>query len=197
MRRGLTLVETLIVIAITAILTGILAVVGFRAMHRAKVSACASNLMSIGKAMALYAADNNDEIPAYITHEITLPSGRLIKENTEALTGMYSTYGVTKAQWKCPLDRFPEPHGLPRWNAERPDISSYETHVNLWTIIDPDSGRFNLHSTPEPAKAAYLTDVKIVYAPDDFRTGHGKRSNGLAFDGHVKEWPLISGPHGS
>ena len=62
-RRGFTLVELLVVIAIIALLMGILMPALARVRQLAFRMTCGTNLSGIGKAMLLYANDNDDEMP--------------------------------------------------------------------------------------------------------------------------------------
>ena len=62
-RRAFTLVELLVVIAIIALLMGILMPALARVRQLAFRLACGTNLSGIGKAMLLYANDNDDEMP--------------------------------------------------------------------------------------------------------------------------------------
>lgn len=62
-RRAFTLIELLTVIAIIAILAGILIPVVGRARESARTSQCTSNLRQIGMGMSLFAADNQGLLP--------------------------------------------------------------------------------------------------------------------------------------
>ena len=62
-RKGFTLVELLVVIAIIAMLMGILMPALARVRQLAFRMTCGTNLSGIGKAMLLYANDNDDELP--------------------------------------------------------------------------------------------------------------------------------------
>jgi prepilin-type N-terminal cleavage/methylation domain-containing protein len=62
-RKGFTLVELLVVIAIIALLMGILMPALARVRQLAFRMTCGTNLSGIGKAMLLYANDNEDELP--------------------------------------------------------------------------------------------------------------------------------------
>jgi len=61
--RGFTLIELLVVIAIIAVLAAILFPVFTGAKARGIQSACLNNTKQIGRAVDLYATDNNDRMP--------------------------------------------------------------------------------------------------------------------------------------
>ena len=62
-RKGFTLVELLVVIAIIALLMGILMPALAKVKSLANRMACGTNLSGIGKAMLVYAGDNDDDYP--------------------------------------------------------------------------------------------------------------------------------------
>lgn len=62
-RRGLTLIELLVCIAVIAVLLGILLPTLTRARSVANRALCASNLRQIGIGWALYIQDNSDRLP--------------------------------------------------------------------------------------------------------------------------------------
>ena len=64
-RKSFTLIELLVVIAIIAILAAMLLPALNKARDTAHKIACLNHLSSIGKAMLMYANDNNDCLPPY------------------------------------------------------------------------------------------------------------------------------------
>jgi len=65
--RAFTLIELLVVIAIIAILAAILFPVFAEAKATAKQTVCLSNAKQIGMGSHLYAADEDDRMPAWAT----------------------------------------------------------------------------------------------------------------------------------
>lgn len=63
-KRGFTLIEVLVVVAIIALLVSILIPALHNARRQAKVVQCASNLKTIGHALVFYAQANQDFVPA-------------------------------------------------------------------------------------------------------------------------------------
>ena len=62
-REGFTLVELLVVLAVIAILVGLLLPALASGREKARKTACLSNLRQVGVGIVLYAADNNGYIP--------------------------------------------------------------------------------------------------------------------------------------
>jgi prepilin-type N-terminal cleavage/methylation domain-containing protein len=63
-RKGFTLIELMIVIAIIAILAAILVPNFIRARAQGQLTACKSNLKNIGTAMEMYSTDNSGRYPS-------------------------------------------------------------------------------------------------------------------------------------
>lgn len=62
-RRGFTLIELMVVVAVIAVLAGILLPALARAKEKAYQSNCLSNLKQIGLAINMYATENDDSLP--------------------------------------------------------------------------------------------------------------------------------------
>ena len=60
---GFTLIELLVVIAIIAILASLLLPALSKAKQKAQMLQCMNNLRNLGRALQLYANDNNDAVP--------------------------------------------------------------------------------------------------------------------------------------
>ena len=73
--HGFTLIELLIVIAILAILAGILLPVFVSARERARSTACLSNCKQMGLGLTMYAQDNDSTLPAWSSYWVCTSNG--------------------------------------------------------------------------------------------------------------------------
>ena len=111
-RRGFTLVELLVVVAIVALLAAILFPVFASARGKARQAACLSNLRQIGIAMALYAQDNDDQFPyaADPSDQHTVPNIWSLSPHyaqvqaLPPLQDVLAPYLHAPAVWHCPSD---------------------------------------------------------------------------------------------
>jgi prepilin-type N-terminal cleavage/methylation domain-containing protein len=67
-RKGFTLIEILVVIAIQAVLVALLFPVFFRAREAARKTTCASNVRQLAQAWVMYAQDWDDTAPGRGIH---------------------------------------------------------------------------------------------------------------------------------
>ncbi|WP_269524554.1 prepilin-type N-terminal cleavage/methylation domain-containing protein [Coraliomargarita parva] len=100
---GMTLIEILSVIAIVAVLSGILLAVIGGAREKARLAKCSSNLRQLGVAVQLYTSD----------HQLALPFGYWIAQNSgdaqvwDQFVEPYLGEGLTEVL-RCPSDYFAE-----------------------------------------------------------------------------------------
>jgi prepilin-type N-terminal cleavage/methylation domain-containing protein len=102
MKRGFTLIELLLVIAILAILAGILLPVLSRTKEAARSAACLSNLHQIGIALQIYVSDNQNRLPVAFdrsTNSAAPSNGPAINQVLAVQTANVSNIFL------CPADR--------------------------------------------------------------------------------------------
>ena len=94
--------ELLSVIAIIALLAGLIFPVFGRVMDNADTTKCLSNLRQIGASINLYCADHNNTLPFIETD----PTNPVYPEGTkvEPIGEVLKPYGVTPDVLKCPSD---------------------------------------------------------------------------------------------
>lgn len=103
-RRGFSLVELLVVIAVIAILTGLLLPALNKARDRVRAIHCVSNLKQCGIGMLSYANDNNDLIMISWNYSSTLRWNYfLLNEHAVSEAGRnYSTKYIAPQSMICP-----------------------------------------------------------------------------------------------
>ncbi|MCJ7750725.1 MAG: type II secretion system GspH family protein [Armatimonadetes bacterium] len=114
-RRGFTLLELLISIAIIGLLAGITFPLLARSRHKARATACINNLRQIGLALQMYASDWAGCAPPYTTATTdSYMIGRGEKpdfieiapfNDAAQLKRVFAPYGAGSDElWSCPLD---------------------------------------------------------------------------------------------
>ena len=91
-KKGFTLIELMIVIAIIAILAAILVPNFLRARAQGMVTACKANLKNMGTALEMYATDNSGRYPTTLNG---LSPHYLRTMPTCPSTGLANSYGYT------------------------------------------------------------------------------------------------------
>lgn len=138
-RKGLTLVELLIVIGIIAVLAGIVFAVIGEVRWRVGVVQCSSNLHQIGLALRMYAQDWFGFAPPYCAIAGDFVSSSL-------LVKAFSPYVKSNSIWLCPRDPFGTTFGVISYGV---DSHYCSTPVN----ID--------HPPPVPPKTYFSSQCAI------------------------------------
>ena len=175
-RDGFTLVEMLVVIAIIALLAGLLLPTLSRAKEAGRAAACIGNLHQIGLALQVYVDGNNNRLPVM--------RDRLVNTNSAATNALPSVDVVLKTELgnpnvlKCPsdfADIFQQTGSSYAWN-------------NLLNGQDADhlvvlGMNFDAHAIP------------VFYDKQGFHAAKGKDKavNYLYADGHIKNLLTMEG----
>ena len=201
MRKGFSLVETMVVIAILLILAGLLFPVFSSAKASAKARACASNLAQATKGIALYAIDADGLFPAAKDgFDLRRPASQPARvQGFPLLVDAVYPYTKSRAIFRCPQDTglhvvesaFPE--GLELYpSAFAATGMSYEYRTDLGASLVSDT------RLEKPAEVNVLADMaghwhgstRALTARDNFdgysENVPGYRYNVVYADGHVK-----------
>jgi len=166
-RKGFTLVELLIVIAIISILLAVGFPIFSRLREKAKQTSCMSNMRQVGMQLIMYLNDKNERFPPYIvgqsspTWTISDRSHRILVPGNEPATTPAERFVVADQQsdaqhWKTWMDCL-HPYG------KSVDIFTCPSHlgtvpVDMLTATPPffgDPERYIGTTNAEPGNAAY------------------------------------------
>ncbi|GEM_PF-1541603 len=198
---GLTLIETLIVFLVIAIIVMIAYGVIGRLRQRSKVLTCVSQLKQLATALSSYSADNDDLVPPWPTQSTYVPESK-IRPRPKILVGEPEKWrkslmerGANEEAFWCPLD----PHRNTDFVAEydgkddhRERFTSYQTNYALHheKLVD---GKGHIFARPSLVKNGselpYL--IEHCWDPDGdpehpkLITPHGDLGYALYFDFHV------------
>jgi len=125
-RRAFTLVEMLVVIAIIALLAGLVLPAMRKAKERAKMTKCANNLLQFSRAIDLFRAEHLDDDEWRKGHSDEFP---------DWLSNLYPSYIDSKEVYLCPGDY-----------STLGNVSPYNSHVGAdgakpWWVPDPQEWR--------------------------------------------------------
>ncbi len=174
-RRGFTLVELLVVIAVIAILAALVLPAFNRGKEAARSASCLNNLHQIGIGLQLYVSDNGNRLPTLFDWSSSEPPGANIPHINQVLFPNVGSSNV----FRCVSDRngvFERTGSSYSWNfllnGQDPD------HLRLMGID------FNLHQIP------------LVFDKESFHRARGKArgKNFLFADQHLKNLFELQGP---
>lgn len=180
-KSGFTLVEVLVVLAIIAVLAGILFPVFSSAREGARRTVCASNLRQIGLGMQMYAQDHNGKLP-----RASAPIPKC------GWPGLFSRYIRNSEVFLCPSDEVEHPYD-PACSEEQAQAGSY-TIVALEDALtrrDPTKTILTLDGKGEQNSVGTRTAGKLTVVPEDImrtfgEARHKEGYNAVFGDGHVK-----------
>jgi len=178
-RSGWTLIELLIVIAVIALLMGILFAVYMRGRGSARTTICINNLRSISQAMAQFREDNNGSYPA-LYNSITGEGGvsQLVIDR----------YVTDSSSLRCPLDEITVDNYV---DMLHPTMAAADKEK--WYPTGQDLFRKRYSSYNEYALLVYPdpTNAPSVYNGGIFGVGGGDESPYLP----VPPGTTIGGPY--
>lgn len=197
-KRGFSLIELLMVIAIIAILLSLLAPGLARGKAKAQKISCMGNLRQLGVAVRMYSMDYNQRLPI----AEAVPSYP-INSNTplasiSAILKPYSVAGVLK----CPQDnvgRFAREGSSYEWNANmnnRPiDTTTELGRERVKLILDAPGGNPVRIDTEFPI-ALNPSVIPLMWDYENFHAPSKAPKNLLFADGHVAPLPQATGDSG-
>ena len=209
MEKQFTLIELLTVIAIIAILAGMLIPAINRARAPAEQTACLNNLNQLGKAEAMFQSDNMQKISSVYKYVNNKPNDPSIYNQVYCL---WEYVGQKKEIFLCPVD--PKAAKTKNWpivggesvelrlsylanggiHKESASTLSYKEYVNgllSFSSVESPSG---VLSQGENATAPTSSDIGYFYADTTAKAKDrlatkmhaNKRSNFLYLDGHAE-----------
>ena len=178
-RAAFTLIELLLVIAIIAVLAGLLMPVVSKAKEAGRSTACLSNLRQMGIALQAYVGENNNHLPwmrdkVYGTNSVPVTNSPALSSPDIVLSNYF---GATRLL-RCPSDKagvFEQSDSSYAWNS----LLNGQDADHLVVMNTP----FNPHQIP------------VFYDKEAFHLLRGA-SNGINFlyaDGHIRNLLEVGG----
>lgn len=190
MVKGFTLIETIVSLAIVAVLAAIVASALSFGIHAAKNADCANNLAEIQTGLRLYCQENDGGLPPYSWLKLNSKS-----ENGEFKAAILPLIGSSKVFY-CPLD--PDARMHLGSVGPFPDHfeSSYTLYDGIWSEgLNSGGVGWSLNSAQiESTSMPIFVDSYIAGTGQDFVTGHGSELNAVFWDGHTKSFSTSSTP---
>ena len=196
-RRGFTLIEILVVIAIIALLAAIIFPAFGLAREKARSAACQSNLKQLGAAMTMYIQDYErypravDPVDKYAPQiwQAQAEAAGFDVANMDLLTVAMDSYLKNPQVWKCPSDSgFDTPDDITfRLKNETTYPSCFEKYGTSY-FYRTQLAFLNLSDDflKSPAETNILFDGHGEWHATGVLSWRDSRYNVLFGDGHVK-----------
>lgn len=196
-RRGFTLLEILIVIAIIGLLAAILFPVFASVREGARRGACLSNLRQLGQAITMYTGDHD-----YYPHAVDVADryAPQMWQNQAVADGfdlqaipllheVLDSYVKNPLVWRCPSDTgFEAPDGIPwQLEGEKTEPTCYIKYKSSYFYrTELMFRRLSEDPLSNPTKVNVLFDAYGSWHVPRLSLRRDKRYNVLFADGHVK-----------
>jgi prepilin-type N-terminal cleavage/methylation domain-containing protein len=151
-RRAFTLVELLVVLAIVAVLAGILLPSLNGVRRQAKAVHCASNLKQVATVILLYASDNHG---CYPPNDTTISPGAFWYDARRCGQYMNAPGGVSNADLRGPAVTCPEDEGARRSYA-----------MNFWASSRVNAGTLNVTIGGRPWRGGARHASQLILATE-------------------------------
>ncbi len=194
---GFSLLETLAVVAIIAVLAAMLFPVMAAAKSSAKSTTCLSNLRQVNTSTLLYTSESDDRLPWGVSKIIQRTSFPYETNLTEleiagipAISDVLAIYGSKSESWNCPADVMRSVYASDNCSASW--FQCFETSYDY-------NARFALNGLSQsqiknPTRSLLHYDIDAFHpfltTNPTQHNGSLQRINGAFIDGHARSLPF-------